>query len=142
MVYAAAFLLGLLPFAAGGLMNWFMLSHPDTLPPLLPIALGALIAWGLIAFLLRRRAGNGKALLLCLNLPALAVLILLGIQELVLHAYWPNAAGHWTQFFYLPLLHLSFRLMPWFHRLFPDYCFSFLLLAAASAIGSALRRKK
>ena len=46
---------------------------------------------------------RGMALtMLCINLPALVVLVLLGVQELSLHAYWDNAVGLLTQFFYLP----------------------------------------
>ena len=37
---------------------------------------------------------RGMALtMLCINLPALVVLVLLGVQELSLHAYWDNAVG-------------------------------------------------
>ena len=41
-------ILGLLPFAAGGVMNHSMMAHPDTLPPFLLIGLLLLLGWGLI----------------------------------------------------------------------------------------------
>ena len=47
------FLLGLLPFAVGGLMNWAMLAYPDVLPPFSLIAILFLLIWGAIAFFAR-----------------------------------------------------------------------------------------
>ena len=131
-------ILGLLPFAAGGVMNHSMMAHPDTLPPFLLIGLLLLLGWGLISFFAVRRGGSVETVVLSLNAVAALVLILLGVQELILGAYWMNAAGAWTQFFYLPLLNLGFTLTPWSHSVFPAYAASFILLAAASALGSLL----
>ena len=84
------FLLGLLPFAVGGLMNWAMLAYPDVLPPFSLIAILFLLIWGAIAFFVRPRVAGVRTLAVCLNLAAGINLILVGVQELVLGAYWSN----------------------------------------------------
>ena len=46
--------------------------------------------------------GNGKRtkqIVIFLNLIAALDLVLVGIQILVLHSYWPNGIGIWTQLF-------------------------------------------
>jgi len=138
---AILILLGLLPFALGGFLNWFMMANSGVLPYLMPIGLVTLLLWAAMAFAVKPYAKSTKKTVVGLNLPALIVLILVGIQELVLHAYWPNVIGSWTQVFYLPLLHLGFRLTFWSHGVFSAYCASFLLMAAASAMGCAIRKK-
>ena len=87
------FLLGLLPFAVGGLMNWAMLAYPDVLPPFSLIAILFLLIWGAIAFFARPCVAGVRTLAVCLNLAAGIDLILVGVQELVLGAYWSNPAG-------------------------------------------------
>lgn len=134
-------ILGLLPFVAGGLMNHSMLAHPDTLPPFLLIGLLLLLGWGLISFFAVRRGGCVETVVLSLNAVAALVLVLLGVQELILGAYWTNAAGAWTQYFYLPLLNLGFTLTSWSHSVFPAYAAAFVLLAAASALGCVLGKR-
>ena len=86
------FLLGLLPFAVGGLMNWAMLAYPDVLPPFSLIAILFLLIWGAIAFFARPCVAGVRTLAVCLNLAAGIDLILVGVQELVLGAYWSNPA--------------------------------------------------
>ena len=64
------FLLGLLPFAVGGLMNWAMLAYPDVLPPFSLIAILFLLIWGAIAFFARPCVAGVRTLAVCLNLAA------------------------------------------------------------------------
>ena len=72
------FLLGLLPFAVGGLMNWAMLAYPDVLPPFSLIAILFLLIWGAIAFFARPCVAGVRTLAVCLNLAAGIDLILVG----------------------------------------------------------------
>ena len=65
--------------------------------------------------------------------PGLAVL--LGVQELSLHAYWDNAVGLLTQFFYLPLLRLGAIVAMWTGQVFWFYFGAFLLLVLSSWLG-------
>ena len=132
--------LGALPLAVGWLMNWAMLTFQAWLPPFLPIALLLLLVWGLIAFLARPHVKHSVAVILPLNLIAFLVLLLLGVQELILRAYWLNPVGWLTQFYYLPLLRVGFLLTGWTSSVFAAYCAAFLLMLAASALGCKLRR--
>lgn len=132
--------LGALPFVLGRALNWVMLTWQNTLPPLLLIALLFLLVWGLIAFLARPRTKSTAAVILPLNLIAFLVLLLLGVQELILHAYWLNPVGWLTQFYYLPLLRVGFLLTGWTSSVFAAYCAAFLLMLVASALGCKLRR--
>lgn len=134
-------LCGGLPLALGLLENRFMTVHPDILLPYKLLGILFLLLWGLIAFLGGKRTSNSKSCVAALNLLPLAVLLLLGLQELVLKAYWPNVIGLWTQLFYLPLIPIGFVLTRWSHVVFSAYCASFLLLLAASAAGCKLRQR-
>jgi len=132
---------GLLPFAAGSIQNGYMLAHPDSLPPYAPIAFCALLIWGCIAFSLHKRGRRTAQTVICLHLIAALDLLLIGIQECILHAFWMNAVGSWSQLFYLPVLHFGFRLTPWSHSLFPAYAASFLLMVGIALIGCKLKER-
>ena len=78
----------------------------------------------------------------CMNGVALLVLVLLGIQELVLGAYFSNAAGIWTQLYFLPLLQLGFSLTSWSSRVFAADAAACLLMVAVSYLGFWLGRRQ
>ena len=98
-------LLGALPFVFGGVQNWYMTTHMDSLLPYTLIAFAVLLIWGLLAFFFNQDGTQTKRIVVCLNLIAAVDLFLIGVQELILHAYWMNLIGAWSQFFYLPVLH-------------------------------------
>ena len=104
------------------------------------IAILFLLIWGAIAFFVRPRVAGVRTLAVCLNLAAGIDLILVGVQELVLGAYWSNPAGLWTQLYYLPLMNLGFTLTPWSHSVFSAYCAAFLLMLAATFLGARWRK--
>lgn len=137
-----AIALGCLPFVLGGVMNWWMMTNPDTLPPYLLIALGMLILWAAIAYFMMGKLKNEKKVVLCLNAVAFVVLILLGVQEMVLQGYWMNAVGAWTQYFYLPLLRLGFTFTSWTPSIFFAYIASFLLMLLVSVVGCNLKKDR
>lgn len=133
---------GFLPFVFGGLMNWYMMTNPNALPPFFLIAMGMLILWAVVSFFMMGRIQNEKKVVLSLNGVAFIVLILLGVQEMVLQAYWMNPVGTWTQFFYLPLLRLGFTFTSWTPSMFFAYAASFLLMLLASVLGCRLKKDK
>ena len=133
---------GFLPFVFGGLMNWYMMTNPNELPPFFLIAMGMLILWAVVSFFMMGRIQNEKKVVLSLNGVAFIVLILLGVQEMVLQAYWMNPVGTWTQFFYLPLLRLGFTFTSWTPSMFFAYAASFLLMLLASVLGCRLKKDK
>lgn len=134
--------LGLIPFAFGSFMNRLMMTRPNNLPPFTLFAVIMLLLWAAIAFFANSRIKSTKKVVICLNLVGFIDLALLGIQELVLRAYWNNLAGALTQFYYLPLLNLGFRLTDWSHTVFSAYCAAFLLMVAASLLGCVLQKRK
>ena len=133
--------IGLLPFVVGGTQNWYMLTHADTLLPYSLISLCFLFVWGCIAFLLNGKHQRAKTVVVFLNLIALLDLLLVGVQELLLHRYWMNSIGTWSQYFYLPTINLGFSLTSWSHSVFPAYAASFILMVAVSFVGCKLREK-
>ena len=132
--------LGLIPFVIGGFMNWFIMTNSNSLPPFTLVGVIMLLAWGAIAFAVKPYSKNTKMVVVGLNSVAFFDLILVGIQELFLQAYWQNGIGIWTQFYFLPLLNIGFRLTAWSHGVFSAYCAAFLLMVGASALGCKLRK--
>lgn len=131
--------LGALPFAVGGIQNWYMLTYMDSALPFRLIPVLFLLVWGCIAFFLNGKRQTTKKIVICLNLIAAIDLMLLGAQELILHAYWLNVIGRYSQYFYLPMITLGFRLTKQFLHVFPAYAVSFILMVGASFIGCKLR---
>ena len=132
---------GLIPFALGGFMNWIMMTYSNTVPLFVLFAIVTLLIWVAIAFIVKPYIKNTTKIVIGLNFVAFVVLVLVGIQELLLHAYWQNMIGIWTQFYYLPLLNIGFRLTDWSHSVFSAYCMAFLLLVIATLLGCKLRKR-
>lgn len=135
------FVLSLLPFAIGSIQNWYILICEEAVLPYGLISLVVLLLWGCIAFLFNGRNLSTKTIVISLNLIAALDLLLIGIQELILHSYWMNFVGSWSQLFYLPMLNLGFRLTNWSHSMFVAYVACFGLMVAVSLTGCKLRRK-
>ena len=135
----AAIAAGFLPLVFGILMNGAILSEAfSTKPfPFFAAGLGTLALWFLLGFLAAKwRFGKTAAqVMLLLSLPGAAMLLLVGIQELLLGQYWQNAAGAAGQIFFLPVINLGASLTLWSGRMFPAYCASFVLLCAAAWLG-------
>jgi len=142
MKKALLILLGCIPFLIGWLINASMMANPETLPPLFLIGVVFLLAWGAAAFIARPRFQSGKQVVILLNLVAALDLLLVCIQEIILGAYWMNAIGAWTQFYYLPLMNFGFTLTAWSHQTFTAYIAAFILMVAVSALGCRLRNRK
>lgn len=130
-------LVGLTPFLFGGLLNWASYAV-DFVLPWGWINLLFVLVWAAFAFLFARFAKSTAQTVILLNLPAFLVLVLLGCQLLVRQAYWSNWLGLWTQYFYLPLMRWGSVLTSWSHTVFPVYCCAFVLMIAASLLGSVL----
>lgn len=138
---AILFLLGAVPFAVGYGMNAWMMEHSASVPSFGVIALIFLAAIMGISFFANSFVKSTKHVVVSFNLIAAAVLVLIGIQELILHQYWSNTVGVATQMFYLPLLNLGFQITFWSHTVFPAYFAAFLLMILASYLGCKLQSK-
>ena len=85
--------LGFLPLGVGFLQNAYMMARMDTLPPLMLIALGTLLLWGLLSYLTFDGKSRVLSQTLAFNAASLLALALVLVQELLLGHYWPNWAG-------------------------------------------------
>lgn len=133
-------LLSLLPFAFGWIANWLIMSHSGTTPPFMLISIVFLLIWAAIAFFAKPHIKSTAKIVISMNAVAFLVLVLNGIQQLLLHSYWLNFVGKWTQVFYLPLVFLGARLTNWCPSIFSAACASFALMVLATWIGSGIRK--
>lgn len=132
--------LGCLPLAVGRVLNDAMMNGLTAGHHLWLPGFGLLAVWVLLGFAGRALSGSTKLTLLSLNAVPFLVLVLIGVQELIRHAYWFNAVGMNTQIFYLSLIKISFDLARWSHTMFPVYCTAFGLLVLAAFLGCRLHR--
>ena len=142
MKKAFFFLLGLLPLPIGYLTKWCMMTvFYDVGFPYGWVGIFMLGLWCLLGYLFCRHANTSSRTVIFLNAPALIALLLIMVQELILKAYWPNFVGVAVQFFYLPVLGVSYRLAFWAHTMPPVYFVAFILMVGASALGCYLSKK-
>ncbi len=135
-------LLGFTPFVLGRLLDWVItVGFPNTVFPFLLIGLVMLFVWFLFAFYFGRYAQTTMQAIVLLNLPALFVLVMLGIQELVLGYYWLNAVGLYTQLFYLPFFRTGIMLTSWSSSIFLAYCASFIVMLTVSFLGCKIYQR-
>lgn len=133
-------LAGFAPLAAGIVLDHWMIENIHSVPPFKWIAISLLLVWFILAFLAKCCLKDTKKVVVLLNFASFANLILLGIQELIFHRYFPNILGLWPQFFFLPLLDLGFQLTPFFHTVFSACFICSLLLVLVSIAGSSIKR--
>lgn len=126
---------GAFPLMVGSILNKIMLEKLESVLPLLLIGLLFLNVWLMTAFLFQNRMKNTKRVVVLLNAIAAIDLLLLAIQELVIHAYWGNMIGVWSQLFYLPIVKFGFMVTSWSHTMFSAYAASFILMLAVSLLG-------
>lgn len=136
-----AFVFGALPFLIGGVQNWYMLTYMDSVLPYGLISLAMLLLWGCIAFFLHNRNQKTAEIVISLNLIPALDLLLVGVQELIYHAYWANRVGLWSQLFYLPMINLGVKFTIGSHSMFPAYAACFVLMAAVSFVGCKLKQR-
>ncbi len=133
-------LCGLIPFPLGWLANRLILNF--SVWWIRWYAVIILVIWFFLAYGFSRFFKSIPQVIFLLNLPAAIVLLLLTTQQFTFHPYWMNAAGLWTQLFYLPLISLSAGLTAWTHHMIVTYCAAFVLLLAASLLGCIARGRR
>ena len=142
-------LAGLLPLAAGIVLNAAMLNLPISGMTLFLMGLVCTWLWGAAAC---RAASPGEGIALqamTLSAPGLVMLALVLYQEIILGAYWPGLPGTVSQFFFLPLLSVVLTLTQplvamWMEtiRLWPFYILTWLCLLAAAWFGCWVRSRR
>ena len=134
--------LGALPFALGGLLNWYMVTMDGAFLLLGICSAFFLVLWGLLGFLLNWRHDQTKRIMLFLHLVPLLMLILVAVQELIIGSYWNSLVGIWSQYFYLPMMGIGFLLTGWAQSVFPAYVVCFLLMVGTAFVGASLRERR
>ena len=131
--------IGLLPLGVGYLLNWHMMLHQDTFPPLFIIGAVFLVVWFILAWNMNKKVLDIKTVMIFQNSGALLSIILLGIQALC-GGFWENIVGILSQMFYMPMLYFSYCFFDWM-GLFGVYFICFLLMVVASFFGCKLAEK-
>ena len=135
-------IMGLIPFAFGYFMNWLIMTYQDSITLFNLVSILYLVLWGTIAYFAKSYIKSVKKIVIGQNLAAFIVLLLIGIQELILHQYWLNFVGISTQYFYLPLIRFGYLFTNWSNSIFIWYCAAFVMMVMVSILGCKLRRNK
>jgi len=137
------FLVGIIPFLVGWLLNWGTEAlFSNTTPPYILIGIIMLVLWCLFSHIFCKNAKSFLQAVVLLNLPAFIVLGLNMIRLLVFNDYWNYIISQTARYYYLPLVHVSDRLVFWTSRIFAASEFTFILMLAASALGCFLARAR
>ncbi|MEI3078483.1 MAG: hypothetical protein V8T00_03985 [Oscillospiraceae bacterium] len=125
--------LGFLPLGVGFLQNACMMARMDTLPPLMLIALGTLLLWGLISYLTFDSKSRVLSQTLAFNAASLLALALVLVQELLCGALLAELGRRCSQFFFLPLINLT-GILPLHYLWLNDVVISLVLFFISLAI--------
>lgn len=123
-------LVGLLPLPVGYYFNHLILSggQSSALLSAGTIGIGFLLVWFILGAISGRVAVSVKQAMSLTHTAAFAVLFLNLYQELILRQYWPNMVGSATQFFFLPVIGISSKLMPMLPFVAAIYIIAFVLM--------------
>ena len=139
------FLLGLIPFVFGFLMNSWLMQNQNIVLASKLIGIIFLIFWILVGFITFKLEKTPLKSAIIINLPAFLILLLIIYQEIILAQYWSNIFGLATQFYYLPLINISSFLISIFLPLtsfgiWSESLIAFLLMFASYYLGCYLKK--
>ena len=126
-------LMGLLPMALGALVNVIVTSVQM---PVFLISLAALFVW----YFMSHKMCYSMADFYALNAPATIFIILIAVQELVLHSY-IGGVGVMCQMFFLPFLSVGATLLGGLGNMFAIYFGSYAVMLLCSFIGARQKVK-
>ncbi|MFF2755149.1 hypothetical protein ACFVR1_15530 [Psychrobacillus sp. NPDC058041] len=142
------FLLGLIPFVLGFLMNSWLMQNQNSILPFKLIGIIFLVFWVLVGFITCKFEKTPLKSAVIINLPAFLILLFIMYQEIILGQYWFNIFGMATQFYYLPLLNISSSLVgiflsltPWATQIWSASLIAFLLMFASYYLGCYLKKR-
>lgn len=101
------FLIGLIPFVLGFLMNSWLMQNPNSVLPFKLIGIIFLVCWVLVGFITCKFDKTPLKSAVIIHLPAFLVLILIMFQNIILGQSWSNLFGWAIQMYYLPLINIS-----------------------------------
>lgn len=142
MIKSCLIILGFIPLGMGFIMNWLMMTFSETVLPYIFISAAFLVFWTWISYICSGLKGTKKASVCLLNLPLFLALAFNLYQEIVLGYYFNSLLGICTQFFYLPILNISYTITSWSGHLWTAYIAGFLLICLASFTGCILKKHR
>ena len=143
------FLLGLIPFALGLLMNTWTMTNRDSILPLKLIGIGFLIFWTALGFMTSKFERTPLKASMSIHLPSFLILLSIMYQEIIVGKYFSNLFGLFSQLYYLPLINLIssiesifLSLTPWRIYFWTTSLMSFLVMVFCYHLGVHIRNKK
>ncbi|MEG0913305.1 MAG: hypothetical protein RSG53_06825 [Oscillospiraceae bacterium] len=135
-------LFGFIPLGIGWVMNWLLITFPNTVFPFGYISIAFLVLWAWLGFISYKFEKTINVSMCLIHLPMFLALALNLYQEIVLGHYFNNIVGVCTQFFYLPILNTAYTLTSWSARLWVAYIAGFFLMCLAYFSGYALKKHR
>ena len=126
-------LMGVLPMALGALVNMIVTSVQM---PVFLISLAALFIW----YFMSHKMCCSMTDFYALNSPATIFIILIAVQELMLHSY-ISGVGVMCQMFFLPFLSAGAALLGGLGNMFAIYFGTYAAMLLCSFIGAKQRMK-
>lgn len=139
-----ALITGFTPFLIGYGLNLIVLKLGSEVALVFDIfTIMFFLYWGLLGFVLSKLTSSKVSTIVICHFPALLVLLLILIQELINKQYWINNLGVATQFFYLPTVRISSKITGFLsmHKMWETYIISFVLMIAVFYLGCYIRNK-
>ena len=136
------FLVGILPFGIGWLVNGWIQGGFTELPV---IAASFLVLWAVVGLIGKLFVKNTLSVVVALNFIAFLDLIFVAVQQFVIGRFLEGIPGLLSQFFFLPSLNFGAAIAGWIpvtQTVFGACLGSFVLMIASSAIGAALTKTK
>src|SRR5690606_38325650 len=100
-----------------------------------------LVFWLLLGFITCKIEKTPYHSALFIHIPALIALLLIMYQDIVLERFWSNMIGIATQFYFLPLIHISGSIGGMLsYYLWSDCLIAFLLMYGSYSLGSYLKK--
>ena len=127
------------PFLLGYLLNYVTVKFDLYGSIILAISLSFTIYWFFIGYASASFIKSPIKSIVIGNIFAIADIILILFQELVLDRYFPNAVGTYTQMFYFPMLSVAFKVENMLHLPLSygwmGYILSFILMLSVYYMG-------
>jgi hypothetical protein len=136
---------GLTPFLIGYGLNLLLYKLSTNFATVsFAISVMFFLYWGLLGFTFSKFTSSKIYTLAICHFPALLVLLLILIQELINKRYWNNILGFATQFFYLPTITVSSKITGYLSvsKMWETYIISFGLMIAVFYLGCYIRDKR
>lgn len=136
------FLTGFIPLGIGFLMNSFINTFEAYALPYGLIGIVFIVMWGSLGFVSSKFQKNIKISFAITHLPIFLALILNLYQDIILEYYMIGIIGRVSQYFYLPILNIAYRLTYWSYNDGVAFITGFIIMCLAYFVGYNIDKKK